>query len=173
MMTIGRGLPVVLSVTAAALCLVIAGELSGTGQGDGTSPVAASLTSGPLPDRAEAPEAPDQHETWLNQILARPLFSPDRHPVEVGVRGLPRLAGIIVAGSQRVAIFAAPSNGHPIVAPAGAHIGAYEVRTITDSGVTVVGPEGTTTIRPAFDPARPAAPEPRPGNLQPARIAPK
>ena len=72
--------------------------------------------------------------------LARPLFSPTRRGVETAVIGLPRLTGIVVAGSERIDFFAGPTNEHPIVAQAGAHVGAYEVQTIADTGVTVVGP---------------------------------
>ena len=120
--------------------------------------------------RLPRPRGLDSHEDWFNEILARPLFNPDRRPIEAGVRGLPRLTGIVVAGSQRVAIFAGPSNGRPVLAQAGAHIGAYEVRSIADEGVTVVGPTGTSLVRPAFAPARPTAPDTaRPATLQPNR----
>ena len=113
---------------------------------------------------------PDPHEDWFNQILARPLFNPDRRPIDTGARGLPRLTGIVVAGAQRVAIFAGPPNGHPVLVQAGARIGAYEVRSIADEGVTVVGPAGTSLVRPAFDPTQQSASQPaRPANLQPNR----
>jgi hypothetical protein len=106
----------------------------------------------------------DRHPEWVREILARPLFSPTRRPAETAaVSGLPRLTGIVVTGSERIAIFAAPANERPIIAQAGAHVGAYEVRTISDTGVTVVGPEGTILIKPIFDVARPViSPPPRP-----------
>jgi hypothetical protein len=158
----GRSVPIGLGVAALALCLVIAAEILG---GPGTaSPGSQDRIAAPAPQgRTGVPEAPDRHGAWLKQILARPLFSPGRHPAEVtaaGVQGLPRLTGVVVTGSQRIAIFAAPSNGHPIVAESGAHVGAYEVQAIADGGVTVVGPEGTTLLRPAFDAARVPAPTP-------------
>jgi hypothetical protein len=68
---------------------------------------------------------------------------------------LPRLAGIMVTGSRRTAIFAAPPGGRPVVADEGARIGVYDVKAISESGVTVVGPEGTTVLRPMFDAAPP------------------
>ena len=170
MIGLGRGVPIGLGAAALLLCLVIAAEILG---GFGTpSPglqdrVAARAPLGPT----GVPKAPDQHDAWLTQILARPLFSPGRHPVELaaaGVRGLPRLTGVVVTGSQRLAIFAPASGDHAIVAGSGAHIGDYEVQAIADAGVTVVGPGGTTLLRPAFDAARPpppgaAAPRPQPG----------
>jgi hypothetical protein len=154
---LARVAPIGLFAVFAALCFSIAHEISDWQRKvpphPTTSPVAVPGSSG----MAEAPESPDQREAWLQQILGRPLFSPDRRRVEAGLRGLPRLTGIVVTGAQRFAIFAAPSGGHPVVVQVGAHVGAYEVRTIAETGVTVVGPEGTTLVRPVFDAARPPA----------------
>lgn len=111
-------------------------------------------------------EPPDRHDEQLNTILARPLFSPDRRPEASGARsvsGLPRLAGIVMTGSRRVAIFAAPGS-KPVVVDEGARIGPYDVKAISESGVTVVGPEGTMVLRPMFDSAPPPA-----GRAPPAR----
>jgi hypothetical protein len=100
----------------------------------------------------------------LSDILARPVFSPDRRPIGPGPRsivGLSRLTGIVVMGSRKVAIFAAPSGGKPVIAEEGSRINAYEVKSISDSGVTVVGPEGTTVMTPLFDPTPPSVPVPK------------
>jgi len=168
MIALGRAAPIVLSAIAAALACAIALEVADSHHSVPATPIRPSKAI--AQNQAPLAEGPDSHENWLNQILGRPLFNPDRRPIESGVRGLPRLTGIVVAGSQRVAIFAGPSNGRPVLAQAGAHIGAYEVRSIADEGVTVVGPTGTSLVRPAFDPARPAAPQsPKPANLQPNR----
>jgi hypothetical protein len=168
MIALGRAAPIGLTAMAAALSCIIALEAATWRQP--LSPTAERPTKPAVPNQAPTATGPDPHEDWFNKILARPLFNPDRHPIESGVRGLPRLTGIVVAGSQRVAIFAGPSNGRPILAQAGARIGAYEIRSIADEGVTVVGPTGTSLVRPAFDPARPAAPQTaRPANLQPTR----
>jgi hypothetical protein len=145
--------PLGLTAVSVALCCVIAGELSDLGHED-AYPAFAQHTPGVAGSPAEAADPPNQRKLWLDQILARPLFNPDRRPMEAGVVGLPRLTGIVVAGSQRVAIFAATGNQHPITAEAGAHVGAYQILTIADDGVTVAGPEGTTLIRPIFDTAR-------------------
>ena len=158
MTRLSRILPAGLLLVALALGGVIASEL-GAGSPDARdepSQNRVAVTSAETPARPAPP--PDRTRTWLNTILARPLFSPDRRPVEVGVRGLPRLTGIMLAGSQQVAIFAAASGDHPIVAQVGAHVGAYEVQSIADTGVTVVGPEGVTMIRPSFDVARTPGP---------------
>ena len=106
---------------------------------------------------------PNRVSAWRNEILSRPLFNRDRRPTEraaQSVSGLSRLTGIIFTGTRKVAIFAGPSGGHPIVAEEGSHVGAYDVRAISDSSVTVAGPEGTTVIRPIFGPPAPAGPNP-------------
>ena len=97
-------------------------------------------------------------EHTLNEILARPLFSPDRKPVGTSaksVAGLSRLTGIVVTESRKIAIFAAPAGERSIVAEEGSHINAYEVKSITDSGVTVSGPAGTMVMLPIFDVSSP------------------
>lgn len=124
----------------------------------------------------DATVSPEQHATWFQEIVARPLFSPDRRPTATdahSVRGLPRLTGIIVNGTRRIAIFAAASGGAGTVVEAGSRVGAYEVKDVTDAGVTVVGPEGVTVIRPIFDTGPPvrgakSAPLPRPEIPKPA-----
>ena len=115
-------------------------------------------------------EPSERRDERLAVILARPLFSPDRRPTASGARsisGLPRLAGIVVTGSRKVAIFAASPGGKPVVADEGGRLGAYEVKAIREDGVTVVGPEGAMVLRPLFDPAPPA---PMARTVQPARV---
>lgn len=158
---IARLLPIFLLTGSVALAGVIALEASNWNSPTNTQPAVQLATARqPGPDSEALP--PNQHEDWLRQVLARPLFSPERRPLETGATGLPRLAGIVMNGSQRVAIFAGPSNGHPVLAEAGGHIGAYEIRSIADDGVTVVGPDGASMVKPTFDAARPASPTPRP-----------
>jgi hypothetical protein len=169
-----RSATIGLSATSILLCLLIDAEISGGPRGNASYPVAARIAPGTRDHLADAPGASDHRAEWLNEIMARPLFSPTRRPVGTTVSGLPRLTGIVVAGSERVAIFAAPGSEHPIVAHSGARVGAYEVQTIGDEGVTVVGPGGTTLIRPIFDVARPAGPAPSGAPVaraQPARPA--
>ena len=161
MITQGRGLPIGLAATSAVLCAVVAFEISGWRQDAPAYEVSARVVTANTDRRPDVVETPNQHEAWLNEILSRPLFSPSRRPAEAVAsvsRGLPRLTGIVVAGTQRAAIFAGTSNDHPIVAQAGTHVGAYEVQTVSDAGVTVAGPEGVTVLKPIFDANRPAAP---------------
>lgn len=146
-----------LSVIALGLSGAIALEL-------GDWPAQRVLLAGPTP----VPHAA-RHETApltfdidreLSMILARPLFSPDRKPIGAGTKsiaGLSRLTGIVVTGPRKIAIFATPSGGRPVIAEEGSHIDAHEVKAISDTGVTVAGPNGTTTLTPMIDTAQPPA----------------
>jgi hypothetical protein len=164
MITPGRGEWAGLTLFGLILCGTIALEIAQPVSQPALHP--AGIVA-PVRDVQPGPALPsDQHGIWLNDILARPLFSPDRKPVGSGdVRGLPRLTGIIVSGSRRIAIFASASGDHSIVGEVGTRIGVYEVKAVEDTGVTVTGPGGTSIIRPLFDTAPPAvkrAPTPRP-----------
>ena len=172
MIAVRRSIPAGLALVAAALAGVVALEVVAWQQPE-TVVLPGRATTAAAAARPEVVDGAGQQNDRLNEILSRPLFNPDRRPAAAGVRGLPRLTGIVVNGSQHVAIFAGASGDHPIVAEAGAHVGAYAVRDIGDSVVTVIGPGGAaTTIRPAFDDSRPAAPQPLPGLPQRARMGP-
>ncbi len=156
------------ALIAVALCGVIGLEIAGPDDGADAAlvrPVPIMPAGGP----GAAAVPVDRRDVRLSAILARPLFSPDRRPAASAARsvsGLPRLSGIVVTGSRKVAIFAAP--GKAIVAEEGLHLGAYDVTAISDAGVTVVGPEGTTVLRPLFDPAPPPAAAKAPMMQRPA-----
>jgi hypothetical protein len=109
----------------------------------------------------------------MNEILARPVLNPGRRPISSAaknVTGLTRLTGIVITKSAKIAIFAASSDGHPIIAEEGSRISAYEVKNISDSGVTVVGPAGVLVMTPHFDVAHPPVPrQSPPGPPRPAR----
>ena len=125
--------------------------------------VAASL---PMPSQTDI-------DARMNEILARPVFNPGRRPISSAaknVTGLTRLTGIVITKSAKIAIFAASSDGHPIIAEEGSRISAYEVKNISDSGVTVVGPAGVLVMTPHFDVAHPPTPKQSPpGPPRPAR----
>ena len=165
---------IVLSLLLCALCAGIYVEIATPRQWRPEAPVRRAPMLART-DLASVAEPTGQHDAWFKETVSRPLFSPDRRPIGPEartIRGLPRLTGIIVDGTRRVALFAAPQGGRPTVAEAGSHIGAYEVRDVADAGVVVMGPEGTTLIRPLFDPA--PAPAPRaltPPRPEPARAA--
>lgn len=101
-----------------------------------------------------------KREEWLNTILGRPLFNPDRKPVITGqIQGLPRLTGIVIASTGNIAIFAGPPNSPAVVTQVGSNIAAFKVTSITVEGVTVVGPTGTLLLKPIFNVAVPPTPE--------------
>jgi hypothetical protein len=170
----GRGEWAGLVALGFLLCGTIAYEIAAPGPPPSSQParIAGSVREAP----AGVDQPPGRYDAWLSGILARPLFNPDRKPIGSGnVRGLPRLTGIVVSGSRRVAIFAAPPGERPIVREAGTQIGVYDVKEVEETGVTVSGPGGTTVIRPLFDPSPPLpvvkpAPSLRP---EPARVPAK
>lgn len=100
----------------------------------------------------------DPSPGWVAEILARPLFTPDRRPVAVAAvvggppaPGLPRLAGVMVTPSGRRAIFAgANATDKPLALAEGGRIGAFTVSRIEDGAVTVLGPDGARVVRPSF-----------------------
>ena len=119
----------------------------------------------------------DRSQKWVATILARPLFSLDRRPPAPSiakdsghaVAGIPRLAGILVTPTGRIAIFAATDGGKPIVVPENGRFGAYTVTAIEDGTVTLVGPEGTRRVLPSFaSGAEAAAQSAEPGRQNPA-----
>jgi hypothetical protein len=145
-----------MGAAALVLCGVIGIELAGGGETRPELAAARPVPAVPGGAPVAAAEPLSQRDVRLAAILARPLFSPDRRPAASAARsvsGLPRLTGIVVTGSHKVAIFAAP--GKAVVAEEGVRLGAYEVMAIGDAGVTVAGPEGTTVLRPIFDPSPP------------------
>jgi hypothetical protein len=130
-----------------------------------------NLATVPQSDSAAGPQS--AIDARVGEVLARPVFSPDRRPVATSTRsatGLTRLTGIVITGSRKVAIFAAQAGGRPVVAEEGSRISAYELKAISDTGVTVVGPTGTMVMAPLFDPAPPPPPKrPLPAPSQPPK----
>ena len=124
--------------------------------------VVASL-AGPAsePARVPVPAAPVSATTvsaaalegWSRTILERPLFSPSRRPGRAAVAStvVPRLAGIIIGPTGARAIFASADGSRAIVAGAGAHVGPYAVRTVSMTGVFVIGPNGPELLHPVYD----------------------
>ncbi|HQT77823.1 MAG TPA: hypothetical protein PLD10_12285 [Rhodopila sp.] len=146
------------------LCRTISLEL---GVAAAPEPVPAHHTAR-IPPETEVTVDPMQaspHAAWVADILSRPLFSPDRRPMETaaGVVGLSRLTGIIVDGTRRIAIFAAGPGGKPVTVEVGSRIARYDVRAISHAGVTLFGPDGRFVIHPAFDVTRPYARTRSPG----------
>ena len=86
MIAVRRSIPAGLLAVGVALAGVVALEIAVWQQ-----PGAAITAGGPNAVAAvrqpEAVDVPGQQNDWLNEILARPLFNPDRRPAAAGVRG--------------------------------------------------------------------------------------
>ena len=104
------------------------------------------------------------YDTYVAEVLARPLFSPTRRPDQITgpignvatVAGVPRLSGILVNGADRRAIFAGSEQSgrvQSIVAREGETVGAYHVKSVTLDAVTLTGPGGEHVLRPRFSTA--------------------
>ena len=93
-------------------------------------------------------------------IAARPLFEADRRPptaavaADSGPQGLPRLTGVLVTPAGRSVIFAPASGGKPVIAMEGTRIGAFQIQSIGNDEVTVLGPSGVRTVRLSFQGGR-------------------
>lgn len=124
------------------------------------APVRGSGTELPLPSPVRpivAAGAPDDAplQSWVETILARPLFSRDRRPADAPAASaaapdLPRLTGVAVSPAGRQAIFAAAAGGKPLVASVGDHVAGYVVQAIEPGAVTILGPGGPRLLQPGF-----------------------
>jgi hypothetical protein len=121
-------------------------------------PVQTPHATGPVPDRDDMVEI----------LLARPPFALTRRPdrlaaaADAGGRQeapAPRLAGIMVTGGERRAIFQPTEGDHQLVIAEGGDVSGWTVDKIAGGTVTVSGPQGTRVLEPSFDPnAKPAEP---------------
>lgn len=152
-------------VLLSALGMLLAGAVglelaSGPPAESGAAPGA----PGPAAQQAPVP-APDPgpSQSEVQGILARPLFSPNRRPPAAGVAApdapppsLPRVAGILMDGSQRSVIFATADGVRPVVLNVGGEVNGFRVQSIEDGQVTLLGPDGPRVLHPTFDQAAPA-----------------
>ena len=70
---------------------------------------------------------------------------------------LPRVAGILVSGSSKRVIFAAPGGERPVIVAEGGSVNGFRVQSIEPGRVTVIGPDGPRALLPSFDPNPPPA----------------
>jgi len=159
-----RGLVALLGL-GAALAVTIALELGGGVSDDGAMIAPAPRPAPAPPSRAAVPLVPQEDRQALaDGILARPLFATNRRPPDAPAAAgpasaptnLPRLAGILVHGDSRSAIFAAAGSGRPAVVQEGAQLSGYTVQAIEAGQVTLAGPGGSQVLHPAFDPRPPS-----------------
>ena len=153
----GRGLAGLLAL-GAALAATIALELTRGTADDGGMIAPAPHPAPALPSRAAVSPSEEDRQGLVDGILARPLFATTRRPADAPAAGpaaapatLPRLAGVLVHGGSRSAIFAATGTGRPAVVGEGGRVGGYTVQSIEAGQVTIAGPGGPQVLHPAFD----------------------
>lgn len=168
-----RGRVVVLAALAVVLSVGVGLELRDGSEDEGGMNTALSRAgspgSVPATTVAVAPlGAARPIEGWVQTVLGRPLFAPNRRPAAGAAPGvvatsLPRVAGIMVNGGGRSVIFAAADGGRPLVVGEGAEVSGFRVQSIELGQVTVVGRDGPVVLRPSFDPAPRAVATVQPG----------
>lgn len=170
-----------LGLLAAALAGVLGLELRHGASGAARLPPlpARPATTQVLPGTSVPPGA-------VATILDRPLFERTRRPpataaVPAAAATTPRLAGVMLSGGQRSAIFAV-EGGKAVVVAQGGRVGGLLVQSIAPDAVTVQGPAGSQVLRLAFQdpgvappadagpPPVPALPGGVPAPLRPATL---
>ncbi len=107
-----------------------------------------------IPAAGAATDADAAVGQWASTILARPIFNQTRRPPAVAqanaVISLPRLTAIIITPGASRAVFL-PTGGKPLSLGPGAEVAGYQLKSITASGVALLGPDGgITTVHPQF-----------------------
>jgi hypothetical protein len=96
------------------------------------------------------------HASWERVILEKPLFSVTRRPFVNEVRvvppQVPRLSGIIISPSARLAIFA-PEAGRQVIRREGEHVDNFAIKQIFPTKVVLVGAQGNVVLEPQFSAA--------------------
>jgi hypothetical protein len=105
----------------------------------------------------ETETAAKDTDAWARTILRRPLFTVGRKPPKgrgavsvASSNGLPRLAGIMITGAGKRAIFM-PEGGKPLTLSEGALVDEYTIRRIAADHVVLSGAKGDLTVRPTYD----------------------
>ncbi len=90
---------------------------------------------------------------WRDMMLSRPIFDPTRRPPSASLSTaplqIPRLSGIIVTPTEKIAVFS-PAAGAPIIVNQNSQFGAFTVLAIADDSVTMKGPSGVIVLRSDF-----------------------
>ncbi len=149
-----------LSALAALLAALVAREVTTEAPEPERAPQAVAA---PTASRAAGPAGPSADQ--VASLLARPLFSPGRRPAaearapEIAARPtpLPRLAGIMVTGGTRQAIFAPDAAGKALVVGEGDTIGGFRVQSIHEGEVTLQDGATLHSVRPRYAAAGSAA----------------
>lgn len=130
------------AAVALAMAGVIAFEATGdVGADEAELPATARVAGIPA---VPQPARPDD-EAAVQDILARPLFTPNRQPSTRAKAGGPsaaeafhrRLTGVAIGPSTREALFAGEGHQKPIVVPEGEAIEGWTVDSIETGSVTL------------------------------------
>ncbi len=104
-------------------------------------------------DIAERPQS--AVAAWSAVLLDRPLFNSSRRPsalitVRATPEAIPRLSGIMVTPTEKIAVFS-PAKGNPIITAENSKFGPFTVLAITRDSVTVIGPAGVIVLHTDVD----------------------
>ena len=104
-----------------------------------------------------ATDADRSDKAWVDLILARPVFAPDRRPAQPATaavvrRAIPRLAGIIKSSEEALAIFQARGE-KTTAARIGEAVEGWQIKTITVDEVGLQKANERISLRPQFDSA--------------------
>jgi hypothetical protein len=135
------------------LAAVVVGEVADRPTGEIGSPVASTQQT---PVASAVPVA-NRSEAWAAILLTRPLFAPNRRPAPEAASpvahetALPRLSGIVLSPSLRLAIFEGDHATRAIVVADGGVINGWTVTTIIADAVTLARDGNqSVTLRPRF-----------------------
>jgi hypothetical protein len=144
---------------AAILTMTVAAEVRHDGVGHGKDADPPRETDNVLKRRGNDHALTESADVDAKSILSRPLFAASRRP-EIHephtISGshddeLPRLAGIIINESIRLAIFQPKSPEKAIVIGVGDEIGGEKVMAISAREVVIASSNGQRHLRPAPD----------------------
>ena len=97
---------------------------------------------------------PPAVSTLRDMMLGRPLFDPTRRPPippqePTAPDEIPRLSGIMVTPTEKIAVFA-PAMGAPIIVNEHSRFGPFTVLAISGDSVTIKGPHGVIVLGSNF-----------------------
>ncbi|HEY0181885.1 MAG TPA: hypothetical protein VGC09_03670 [Rhodopila sp.] len=141
------------------LAVITAEVVGGADTGADASRRAAAVRLFP-PAPKQTVEAAGSPDGWLAEVLARPLFAPDRKPLPgttAADPGMPRLTGIIASADAKVAIFQPAGDAKPLVARFGEMVGGWEVAAISANAVNLRKQNAVVVLSPRFNGTAPAA----------------
>jgi hypothetical protein len=138
-----------LGLSALALCGVIRLEFAASPSQAPPPPMPAVTTVGnPV---APSPRDDGRVHEWVAINLARPLFEPSRRPPTTGTAtSVPRLTGIVISTTLKVAIFMPSGAARAVVVTTGSRIDGMLIESIDADGVVVADAGGTRRLRPNF-----------------------